>query len=560
MGTAQKSWDGTTAPEAQGYCGVTEECQHSSPPDLSNAVEEWRGRLGPLNVLFSESVRNDYAKSTLPVIRRPSGVLRPANTKEVQAAVRIAAKYRIPVYPISRGKNWGYGSASPVTDGQVIVDLSRMNRVLEVNDQLAYAVIEPGVSQGQLYEHLRDNGHSLMLDNTGAGPDASIVGNILERGYGHSPYGDRFAHTCGFEVVLADGRVLNTGYGAYEGAKAARVYPWGLGPWLDGLFTQSNFGIVTKVGMWLMPRPEVIQAFGFTVADDDILDEIIDRLRMLRLTEVVRSHVHMANDLKVLSSRMTFPWHLTNETPLPDSIRQTLRESAALGAWNVMGALYGTRETVAAARRVVRKTFRGLVQVKFFDERKIKRLNKVANLLGHFGLGHNLRETLTSATSIYDLLKGIPSPDYLRGVAWRSKQPVAAPVDPNDYGCMWLSPVLPMTREACRELRALVEPVLARHKLEPLITFTTVNERALDTMIQISFDKTDSRERANAEKCYEELFDLLFQQGYLPYRIGIQSMDKLDAASSTFWDVCRKLKGTLDPNGIIAPGRYCPRS
>ena len=197
----------------------------------------------------------------------------------------------------------------------------------------------------------------------------------------------------------------------------------------------------------------------------------------------------------------------------------------------------------------------------FLDGRKIGRLNRVASLLGRFGLGHNLRETLASATSVYDLLQGVPSPDYLRGVAWRSREPVKEPVDPGDYGCMWLSPVLPMTDDACRELLALVEPVLAEHNLDPLLTFTTVNRRALDCMIQISFDKADSGECSRAKNCYETLFDLLFQRGYLPYRVGIQSMHKLDAGSSnTFWDVCRTFKGAIDPNGIIAPGRYEPRA
>ncbi len=558
MATAQeKIWDGARA--ALGHVKVVKSRRADSSDNFAVAAAQWRDCLGADNVLLSDAVRNDYSRTTLPEGTRPSGVLRPASTQEVQAVVRIAAKYRIPIYPISRGKNWGYGSACPVTEGQVIVELSRMDRIHEVNEELAYAVIEPGVSQGQLSDYLREHCHdNLMLDTTGAGPQASIVGNALERGYGHSPYGDRFANTCGLEVVLADGRILNTGFGAYEGAKTARVYPWGLGPWLDGLFTQSNFGVVTKMGTWLMPRPESIQAFGFTVAENDRLGEIAERLRTLRLMDVVRSHVHIANDLKVLSSRTSFPWHLTKETPLPDSIRASLRKNAALGAWNVMGALYGTHETVAAARRVVRDTFRGLARVKYFDARKIKRLNGIAAVLRPFGLGRNFRETLDNASGVYDLLQGVPSEEYLRGVAWRAKQSVAGRVDPGDYGCMWLSPVLPMTRQACHELLAIVEPTLARHKMEPLLAFTTVNRRALCCMIQFSFDKADSAERSAADECYAELFNLLFQRGYLPYRVGIQSMQDLDDGSSTFWDVCRKLKDSLDPHGIIAPGRYQP--
>src|SRR5262249_25748645 len=146
------------------------------------------------------------------------------------------------VHPISCGKNWGYSDACATSDGQVLLDLRRMNRIIEVNEELAYATIEPGVSQGQMAEYLEEHHPNLWMDVTGAGPDASIVGNTLERGFGHTINGDRFLNSCGMEVVLADGRILTTGLGHYENAHAAPVYKWGIGPYLDGIFTQSNLG------------------------------------------------------------------------------------------------------------------------------------------------------------------------------------------------------------------------------------------------------------------------------------------------------------------------------
>ena len=81
------------------------------------------------------------------------------------------------------------------------------------------------------------------------------MGNILERGVGLSPYSDRFAHACALEVVLPDGRLLHTGLGAYGNAQAEHLYSYGCGPVLDGLFSQANLGIVTRLTFWLMPKP-----------------------------------------------------------------------------------------------------------------------------------------------------------------------------------------------------------------------------------------------------------------------------------------------------------------
>src|SRR5260221_7064502 len=206
--------------------------------------------------------RLDQAETaTFPTANRVPAVLQPGSREEVQECLRIAASQDLKIFPISRGKNWGYGSSVPFADGCLLMDLSRMNRILDFDEKLAYVVVEPGVTQQQLSDFLEERGGRLWMDASGATPDSSLVGNALERGFGHTPYSDHFANACCMEVVLASGEVIETGLGAFAVAKAKHVYRWGVGPFLDGLFSQSRFGIVTRLTIWLMPKPEAFGAF-----------------------------------------------------------------------------------------------------------------------------------------------------------------------------------------------------------------------------------------------------------------------------------------------------------
>jgi 4-cresol dehydrogenase (hydroxylating) flavoprotein subunit len=111
------------------------------------ACEDWRARLGADAVLRDRDVLRRYGRTTLP---DAPAVLLPRSTEQVVLAVRMASARQVPLYPISRGKNWGWGDACPVTPGQVVLDLSRMDRIVEIDAELGYAVIQPGVTQGQL--------------------------------------------------------------------------------------------------------------------------------------------------------------------------------------------------------------------------------------------------------------------------------------------------------------------------------------------------------------------------------------------------------------------------
>jgi 4-cresol dehydrogenase (hydroxylating) flavoprotein subunit len=537
---------------------------------VRRACAEWAAALGAEHVSVDDALLARLGRSTGPADLRPVAVVAPSTTEEVQAVVRIAARHGVPLHAISRGKNWGYGDACPPGPGQALVDLRRMTRILEVNAELAYCVIEPGVTQGQLEAHLRASGCGLWMDATGAGPEASLVGNTLDRGFGHTPYGDHFGHTCGMEVVLADGRVLRTGFGHYEGARAAHAFRYGVGPILDGLFSQSGLGIVTRIGLWLMPAPQAFEAFFIRADDDEDLAALVDTLRPLRLHEVLRSAIHIGNDLRVISGRTRYPWDRTGgATPLPDDVRAELRREHGAGAWNVAGALYGTAELVAAARRAlrraVRESGRGRWKLVLLDERKLRCAEAVGRALGWLGLGEGLRSQAGTGRAVLDCLRGVPTEGALPGAAWRVRGPRALapdgrPQDPLDAnaGLMWISPVAPATGAAAREVMDVAAPIFARHGFEPLVTFTLITPRALCCVTNVAFDRREPEEMARATACYDELTDALMARGYIPYRTGPRGWKKLGRGSSVFWDVARDVKRALDPRNIMAPGRYDP--
>ncbi len=533
---------------------------------MAQALLAWRSLLGDAAVRDDATTLTHYAASTAASGTRPAAVVWPHSLEQVIGVVRIAALHEVPIYPISTGKNWGYGDACAVGAGQVIVELSKMNRIMSVDPELAYAVIEPGVTQQQLSQHLRDNDYPLWMDCTGAGPDTSLLGNILERGFGHSPYGNRLQHVAGMQIVLASGEVLETGFGHYPQAKAHYLFPYGIGPFLDGIFTQSNFGIVTRVGFWLMPKAACLNHFICKIGRHDTIAPVVDALRRLRLDGSLRSIVHIGNDLRLLSGSMVFPRARAGAlAALPDALRAQLRRESGLGAWTVSGALYGSVRQVAAARHALRAALRGLdVDTVILSDVKLKAGALMARMLGDSALGRSLRAKVALGEALFALNRGIPNGRFLAGAYWRRRTglPADFPIHANPAadrcGLLWVSPVLPLRGADLLQLHALTEPIFRSHGFDMFVTFSMINERALGGVMTLAFDKDDPDEVARALSCYRALFACVMTHGYIPYRVGIGSMGDLDPEHDTYWRTVALLKAALDPLGIIAPGRYQP--
>lgn len=522
------------------------------------AIREWVSIVGDAHVIADETARRNVETATFATTPRVPLIVRPADRAQVQACLSVAHRHHVPVYPVSTGHNWGYGSSVPASDGNVLLDLRRLARIVDFDEALGYVTVEPGVTQRQLHEFLTERRSALWMDATGAGPDCSIIGNTLERGFGHTPYGDHFAHACAVEVVLADGTCLSTGLARFEQATAAPIYKWGVGPVLDGLFTQSNFGVVTRMTVWLMPAPEKFQAFFFRCEPHQPLGDVIDALRPLRLDGTLRSAVHIGNDYKVINGLGQFPWDVTGGmTPLQPAHVAELRPRLRIGAWNGSGGLYGTRRQVAEARRLLKARLKGKVShLQFLDDNLLRLAQRFARPYSAV-TGWDLTAALALLRPVYGLMQGVPTGETLTSAYWRKRTPPPPDMNPDRDGCglLWCAPVAPLEGGHAERMTRLCIDLLLRDGFEPMLSLTLVTERAITCVVSICYDRAVEGEDARAMACYQDLLRTLAAEGYYSYRVGIQAGTHLQRGDS-YDAVLAALKQALDPHGILAPGRY----
>lgn len=527
--------------------------------NFSLARQKLQKIVGTENVIIDEDTRREYQNTTFQTKNRVLAIIKPVTREQVQQCMQVANEFTIPVYPISTGLNVGYGSKVPSADNCLILELKNMNKIVDFNEDLAHITIQPGVTQEQLYQFLQKQKTCLWMDATGSFTGHSLIGNIAERGFGHTPYGDHFAHVGGMEVVLANGDCIHTGFSRFPNAKASGVYRWGVGPYIDGLFTQSNFGIITEVTLWLMPAPEYSLSFYFSVTQHKDLEDIVNLLKPLRLDGTINSAMHIANDYKVLQSIRSYPWGTTqNKTPLAKSHLEDFSTTWDFGAWNASGALYGSRAQVKAARKRIKKQLKGKVKkLKFIDDRMLK-LAEIFQKPYYWLTGINLPEMMKIIKPVYGMTKGIPTDAMIASTYWRKKKDFQVNNNPDKDACglMWLSPVAPTNGQYAMEIWNMIDSIFTKYQFEPAVSITLITERTLDCVVGLSYDRDIDGEDKRAQQCHDELLAELIEHGYYPYRLGIHSMHSLPEPETAYKDFISNIKKSIDPKGILSPGRY----
>jgi FAD/FMN-containing dehydrogenase len=529
---------------------------------LTDARNRWIQLLGESHVLSAEAAQICYGSDTGGAERRLAGALRVMDAGVVPDVVRVAHDCGVPLYPISTGRNWGYGSALPVRDDCMIVDLSGMRRIVHFDAEMGVVTLEPGVTQGMLADFLTQRGHPFLVPVTGAGPSCSLLGNALERGYGVTPHADHFSAVTDIEAVLADGTVYRTTLREVAGEELARLFKWGIGPYATGLFTQSGFGIVTRMSIVLAPRPESVKVCLFSLRDDSLLEPAVARIRSIlgNLPGTVGA-INLMNRHRVLSMSAPFPRdRLGTDGLIPEAVIEEMGKQYQVQAWTGFTTLYGTKRVVAAAQKDIRQALAGVAsRVLFLNSASARTLARIAGAIPGTP-GRRLASTAGTLTKSLELVNGHPNETALPLAYWRHPElhEPGRSRHPAQDGCglLWYAPLVPMRPADARAYVEMVRRTTKQHGIEPLITFTTLNDRLFDSTVPLLFDRTDPRASASGLACYHALVQAGHSQGWFPYRIGIDALEKLLPVSTDPSSLPARLKKGLDPEGILSPGRY----
>jgi 4-cresol dehydrogenase (hydroxylating) len=344
----------------------------------------------------------------------------------------------------------------------------------------------------------------------------------------------------------------------------AHLYPYGIGPMLDGLFFQSNFGIVTSATVDLIPEPESGISIMAKIRKDADLEALVDAFAELRRAGVIRTVVHIGNrERTMITLGPIVAQHLAERVTLGGAELAHLAEeclaTAGFGPWSAVVGVMGSRRDTRQALRTIKRRLKGLASVTMINSARLDRAEAVLSRLRWVrGLDKKLA-LLKSVRPLFDLSNGIPTDAAVLSVDWPvdNKVPPDHPnPDQGHAGMLYCLPFLPLSGACAREVVSMTRETCGKHGFTAYMTLNVVDSKSLECVTSISFDRDDDARAEQAQACIRTLQDQLVERGFYPYRVGLQYMDQLIDPEDTFWKTVRDLKQVLDPNHIISPGRY----
>lgn len=533
-------------------------------PLPAGLLEKLWSQLGHDNVTAEGGDLEVVSRTCIPYREVPAAAVYPVSTEQVQAVVRTALEFDVPIWPVSTGKNWGYGEKSACYPGGITMILARMNRIWHADEELGYAVIEPGVTYKQLNDYLKERKSGFWADTAGTTPYASVLGNALDKGRGLTPYADHFGCLCGMDVVLPDGALLETGGGPHGNNAIRHTYKWGVGPYLDGLFVQSNLGIVVKAGIWLMPAPERFDfaAFEYT-APEEKFGSFIDDLRQQVFQGALRARPHLANDFAMMCILSQYPYELLGDARhLDEAAAAAWRKRYGVARWTFGCGLYGSPEEIKFQKRALKKTLGryGLIRFVGMSIREdwlgqgFRLLARIINRL--LGKADGFYDAMIPAINLF---RGIPTDYFVRQAYFKShKEKPSNDIDParDQCGFVWIGPVVPFTSKHVTQAINLAKPIFTRHEFDFFVEVIIESARSVIFLAGVFYSRNDAAEAERAKAWYQDMHEVFLRSGYPPYRATTMSMAEIFDQNPVSKAMLGAIKQALDPQNILAPGRY----
>jgi len=322
--------------------------------------------------------------------------------------------------------------------------------------------------------------------------------------------------------------------GAIPNSRAWHLYRRGLGPTLEPMFIQSNYGIVTKMGVWLLPKPQCYMPIWIRGWKDYDLGPMSDVMRELLLDRTIEGLPQILNTLliaSVVSDRID--WY-DGDGPIPDDVIDRIARELDIGRWSIRTALYADEPVVDHRFKKIKEAFERIPGVTVWGEKRDP--DKVAELPDP---GERV-------------LAGVPNLDINRMTAWYGGE---------EGGHIGFSPIAALTGRDAIEVRDLLRRLVEEEAgLDYIAGMNLVNARSFVHVTLIIFDTKDEEKMRGAYATAQLLVREAGKLGYGEYRAHLSFMD-LASDQYSFNDnvyrrFCETIKDAVDPNGILAPGRH----
>jgi len=464
--------------------------------------------VGAENVSDARPVLEAYVTKAIMDVssQAPAVVVRPKSVEEVQRVLILANQRKIPVVPHSGGLSGG--EATPTVEGAILLDLRRMNKIIEVNIDARYIIVEPGVTSAQAWKHMQDNYPDYRPGvPDGAPPSATIIGDHLDRGFHFlsTKYGPAADAVLGLEAVLPTGEIVITGAGALPTSKW--FYKWMFGPDLTGLFlgAQGTLGVVTKMAVKIFPMAKFREVVAFGASHwNYLIEPCLEVLKTESVDLAQGGNYHLAT-----TRRARYQW-----PPIPKP--------------KFLPNVWMNFELGAESKEELEKIKSRINEI-------LKRYQSKYGEINLFEWKLDVRSIVARLTKPNRI--SVPYAGHKGG------------------GLLFITWYMPWqdSGKFCEAAEKLMES----YRVSPVVWLAAVDHgRQALVMPIVLFDPKQPEEFKMVEELDRNMAEEFLSMGGIPYRPNLKVHAPMAMAKSVgYYDLLKRIKQAVDPNGIMHPGR-----